>query len=378
MSRIVSAAAAMLLVCTLCLAADQSERQFGPFRYVAIDDGVQINGLAKSATRLSIPDTIAGEQVIGIRDRAFENRKDIKAAALPNSFTTVQDWSFYLCGNMTSFRFPANLKSVGVGAFASCFSLKTLDFPESLESIAPWAFGLCSSIETVTIPDSVTSIGFDAFDSCFALKEVTLSNQLGDIADRLFYHCENLPGVEIPESVQKIGSGAFEGCLKLESIELPASVKEIGPCAFSECESLSSVTLNEGLEKIGIDAFAGCVKLETIDIPATVKEFGSRCFHDCVGLKEINVAEGSDSFKSVDGVLFTADGKTLLRYPAGNERTEYTVPDGVERIEKSAFARAVNLESVTVPASARIGKFAFYGCSENLNVNGQKVTGQAQ
>jgi len=370
MSRTISAVMVLLFACSACFAAQNEERTAGPYRYTILEDGIQINGLAKSQPVIKLPEQIAGQKVTALRDRAFENRNDIKAAALPNYFTTVQSWSFYLCRNMESFKFPAGLKSVELGAFASCFSLKTLDFPETLESIGPWAFGLCTSVETVTIPNSVKSIGFDAFDSCFALKQVTLSNQLDHIADRMFFHCENLPAIEIPASAARIGFGSFEGCLKLEKIEVPASVKEIGPLAFSGCVSLESVTLNEGVEKIGIDSFAGCVKLETIAIPASVKEFGTRSFHDCTGLKEINVAEGNSAFKSVDGVLFTADGKTLIRYPAGNDRTEYTVPDGVERIEKSAFARAVNLQTITIPANTEVGKFAFYGCSENLKVNG--------
>ena len=39
----------------------------------------------------------------------------------------------------------------------------------------------------------------------------------------------------------------------------------------------------------------------------------------------------------MDGVLFTKDGKTLVRYSVGKSATSYTIPDGTEIIEECAF-----------------------------------------
>ena len=70
-------------------------------------------------------------------------------------------------------------------------------------------------------------------------------------------------------------------------------------------------------------------------------------------------------YSSKDGVLFTADGKTLLFFPenkaADLENGVYTVPDGTTEIFDNAFTRASDLEEVIIPAGVqRIGVRAFY------------------
>ena len=50
---------------------------------------------------------------------------------------------------------------------------------------------------------------------------------------------------------------------------------------------------------------------------------------------DIFVEEGNETFRSIDGVLFTRDGKTMLMYPKGRTEDRYVVPEGTERIESS-------------------------------------------
>ena len=46
---------------------------------------------------------------------------------------------------------------------------------------------------------------------------------------------------------------------------------------------------------------------------------------------------------SEDGILFSKDGTTLLRYPNGKNNTKYIVPDGVQTIGDSAFLCSNNI-----------------------------------
>ena len=63
----------------------------------------------------------------------------------------------------------------------------------------------------------------------------------------------------------------------------------------------------------------------------------------------------------MDGVLFTKDGKTLVRYPVGKSATSYTIPDGTEIIEECAFMQTATgmqqkpgkLQTVTFPRSLK-------------------------
>lgn len=65
----------------------------------------------------------------------------------------------------------------------------------------------------------------------------------------------------------------------------------------------------------------------------------------------------------IDGVTFSADGRTLLEYPLDSPAESYTVPDGVEVIGEAAFCGAEHLRHVTLPDSVHtIGDYGFADC----------------
>ena len=80
-------------------------------------------------------------------------------------------------------------------------------------------------------------------------------------------------------------------------------------------------------------------------------------------MQNVDVSPENTRFKSVDGVLFDAEMKTLLLYPADKDATVYRVPDGVETIGCEAFAQAKRLVEVRLPPSLkRVEYQAFFGC----------------
>ena len=168
--------------------------------------------------------------------------------------------------------------------------------------------------------------------------------------------------VVIPANVTSIGAQAFEYCT-LTSVTIPASVTSIGEYAFSNCWNLTSVTIHEGVESIGDFAFNGCGSLTSVTIPASVKSIGDSAFGDCTSLTSITVAEGHTEYKSVDGVLYSYDGKTLICYLAGKSDTTFAIPNSVTSIGNYAFSYCSNLTSITIPDSVTsIGNNAFAEC----------------
>ena len=70
--------------------------------------------------------------------------------------------------------------------------------------------------------------------------------------------------------------------------------------------------------------------------------------------------EGDQAFALVDGVLYSRDRKTLIRYPVSRRERAFEVPAGTERIASGAFTGAVALTAVTLPQGLRvIGHEAF-------------------
>ena len=93
-------------------------------------------------------------------------------------------------------------------------------------------------------------------------------------------------------------------------------------------------------------------------------------FNNTPSLVKISVNDKNPNYKSVDGNLYTKDGKSLIRYAPGRTDTEFVVPMGVEIIEKSAFYNAKYLESVTLQMGVlKIGEFAFQGCEALKTIN---------
>ena len=107
----------------------------------------------------------------------------------------------------------------------------------------------------------------------------------------------------------------------------------------------------------------------SLTLPASFDDFDSAMLNNCNTLTSLNVAEGNKTYASKDGVLFTADGETLLYYLPTRTDTAYTVPDGTITIAASAFSDNTSLESVTIPASVgNIEANAFSNCSSLAEV----------
>lgn len=77
-------------------------------------------------------------------------------------------------------------------------------------------------------------------------------------------------------------------------------------------------------------------------------------------LERYEVSPDNSVYKSVDGVLFSKNGKHLVNYPPSKKGTRYEIPDGVEYICMDAFWDNQYLKTVVVPDSVKmIGSSAF-------------------
>lgn len=153
---------------------------------------------------------------------------------------------------------------------------------------------------------------------------------------------ENIEKVVIEEGVTVICRWAFHECKNLKAVSIADSVISIGFGAFSDCESLKQVSISKNVSKIGATAFAGCKKLEKIEVD-----------------------ENNVCYSSINGDLYDDWYQMeLMQYALGKPETEFTIPDGVERIDMYAFAGSDNLVTVKVPKSVKeIEGNAFEECT---------------
>lgn len=129
-----------------------------------------------------------------------------------------------------------------------------------------------------------------------------------------------------------------------------------------------AVDIRSGVTGVGKDAFYGCDDLQVISLPDTVTQLDDNAFGNCPALSDILVDAKNPAYKSVDGALYSKDGKTLVQVPAAV--TEFVVPDGVTAIGSYAFSGCAYLRGVYFPASGltAIGYNAFSGCTQLKDV----------
>ena len=185
---------------------------------------------------------------------------------IPDSVTSIDDYTFSHCSILKSIIIPDSVTSIGSCAFDYCTSLESITIPDSVTSIGSSVFYSCSNLESITIPDSVTSIGGHAFFDCSSLELITIPDSVISIGDYAFECCSNLKSITIPDSVTSIGSSVFYSCSNLESITIPDSVINIGDYAFECCSNLKSITIPDSVTSIGYSAFYYCTSLESITI----------------------------------------------------------------------------------------------------------------
>ncbi len=110
--------------------------------------------------------------------------------------------------------------------------------------------------------------------------------------------------------------------------------------------------------------------VKTVIIPDTVisiSEYGIIAIESQRGLlEEIRVDQNNPNYKSIDGVLYSKGGKTLIHYPANKRDESYAILHGVTHININAFECSKNIKSIIIPNGVTsIGVSAFSKC-ENL------------
>ena len=155
----------------------------------------------------------------------------------------------------------------------------------------------------------------------------------------------------------------------ITTVEIQKGVTSIYQYAFFEYSRLTDVIIPEGVTSIGNDAFQNCTSLTGVEIPDSVTSIGIYAFLGCSSLASINVKEGNTAYYSVNGVLYTKSGNTLVIYPDKKQQETYVVPEGVTSIDDNAFSNCTGLSSVTIPESVKsIGKKAFNNCTRLSSV----------
>lgn len=232
------------------------------------------------------------------------------------------------------------------------------------------AFGKCTNLESITIPKGVYSIGSFAFSGCNSLKNINVVESNVSFASK--------DGVLFSKDMKSIAK--YPKAKEDSKYVVPDGVEEISYRAFDGSRNLKEIKFSSSLKKISDYAFYYCNNIENVEIPENVEKIAKWSFWSCSKLKAINVSQNNNNFSSEDGILFDKNKTMLIKFPDRNEKTQYTIPESVKKVEPYAFCYCSNIVNVTVPDSVTdLGKYTFYYCvnleniklSENISYVGE-------
>lgn len=218
----------------------------------------------------------------------------------------------------------------------------------------------------VTIPDTVKKIEARAFSGTeyeqiqFPKTDMNISNfafdnsrwleKQGDtvVIGNMLYRARHIgPVLEVPKEVKKIHPGFFSYGNIPEKIISPFMMTQKDVYAIKRYGTCRSLTITSAYANINLRLLG---KMED--------------------LEEIIITEGHKKYKSIDGVLFSKDGRTLVSYPVAKKERTYIIPNGVLKIGQSAFAHQRYLEKIEFPDSVKvIGAGAFQNCRDLSSVH---------
>ena len=336
--------------------------------------------------------------------------KELKAGDFPAGLKRIAHNSFWGNEYLENVEFPEGLEYLGGKVFLGARSLKTVVIPASIKTISYYTFAVCMELERVTIlnpdiqPEDITvdnpkkyNIFWDAgknavlcgyaggglqkyAEKC-GLNFEALGTEL-EIVDEIEAESAMETVQDIPETgtkpaetseddfviegktlVQYVGAGG--------EVTVPEGIEKLASEAFQDT-AVTKVNLPETLKTVGHHCFYECRKLKEITIPASLEglENTTQAFGDNYALETFNVAEGGN-YITVDGVLFTASGKTLVYYPTGKQDAEYSIPEGTEKLGESCID-ASWLETLNIPStlkSAGRDYVAFVGLPNLREIN---------
>jgi hypothetical protein len=308
----------------------------------------------------------------------------------------------YPMGNdRTTYQIPNGVKVISFNAFSTSIyngntALQNIEIPKSIELIE----------DIHSLAARISNMNVNLENESYKSIDGVLFNKLGEVL--LCYPYGNTrTEYKIPEGTIEISRETFKGTYGikhfLKDVWLPSTLqilpggfkieklqnifvdennsifRSIEGVLFSGSKeklitypmgnSRSSYLIPSGVKEIDSEAFYQIHEyqqffLKNITLPAGLEKYGNNFNID---LENIFVDENHTSLKSVDGVLFSKEGKKLLKYPNLKSVEYYSIPEGTQILDYLAFSGCIKLKGLTIPESVLLIEQSAINYCENLS-----------
>ena len=273
---------------------------------------------------------------LSIRENAFTGTS-LTEVTLPQRLTDAASSSL---GNISSLQ---NVKMAEEGAYTSIEGLLCKNTDDGAELVF---FPKGRRVTLFEVPAEIVSIGEGAFRLNSRIQRVVIPGHVTNIAKSAFENCAYLETIEFKGTAQDpdltIGESAFAGLDDLTSVTLPENLVNLASYAFRGANKLTSVTVNAARESVNYGAnavinYAGNAVVKELYLGAGVPAFG---ITDVFGsnLQAVHVdPQNLNYWSDDDGVLYNHDKDILIFFPV-NWEGEFEIRPEITEIASGIFA----------------------------------------
>lgn len=198
-------------------------------------------------------------------------------------------------------------------------------------------------IKKVIIKKGVTSVSYEAFALCKNLNSVTIPSTVKTIGIRSFYGTK-ISKITVPSKTKTIGQGAFGSCKSLKTIVMPGDFK------LKLEEDTDDKLWYVASDQSAVDTITFNTKLKLANV-------------SYLSANNLLVAKNDPSYQSIEGVIYTKDGKGIVRVP--QKRTELKIKEGCTEFnmqsvlynstdsEGDEFNNCSKLKKIVIPSSVK-------------------------
>jgi hypothetical protein len=391
---------------------------------VKVSDGVTSIGErafndCTGLTSVSLPSSL-----VSIGTCAFYDCSRLESVALPSSLESLGNYAFAFCYSLKSASIPGYITGWGIGTFSHSDALETVTVADGATRVPNSTFRDCSSLYEVSLPESVQTIGDDAFSGCTMLAYIDLTHVV-TFGESSFSNTA-VASLDLASATQ-IGEKAFLGSAHIGTLSMP-KVQAVGAEAFASSENKPLVVEGESgesgatggdgdgtggdgagaetsaaeavsadaastgavtAEVFSADAASGEIIIASSDgqagfatiadepceiyLPSTLRSIGDQAFAVSSSVQmSVTVDEQNSTYQSVDGLVYSKDGASLVLVPTGYAQIspELVVAEGTTRISPHAAMNVCGVTSVVLPETlTEVGTGAFQNALDISSVN---------
>lgn len=320
------------------------------------------------------------------KDYLLYKVNNCKTLALPESLTSIGNWTFRGMSKLGSIIIPNAVTTIGEYAFADDSFSESAKLSTSCAWLKEGLFLKCGKLQAITIPTVVTKMDTRIFELCKALKNVTFEDGTDMIeiayqhsiwAHGLFYDCPvetlylgrwlsyntneschspfysiaELKNLTLGKDLKVVDKYMFSYCTGLENLYIPDNITSVNMWGFRGCTSLKSVRFSEALSQISDYGFSGCTSLDNVALPASMTSIADNSFSGCTSLRKLDL-----------GTSLRIIGPSAFQNCTALEGVE--MPETLEGLGVESFAGCTSLPYVEVKGEiSSVGKQSFQGCT---------------